>query len=171
MHPHIYCDGSVVSFVELQMGLEMYTVMVQCFGGEVTSPPCLQAVFVMDSFSWEGSSLMQGNLSCCNMRLAFQLHSLWSWQLLVLYAASLAPAASSFRAFFHCGIIDTPSFFPVNLFHSKCRALFPFWQFDKQASEEKHFATIGLLTVHIYWLQHILLVLLWNSTLLLIKPK
>lgn len=50
--------------------------------------------------SWEGSSLMQGNLSGCNMRLAFQRCSLWGWQLLVLYAAPLAPAAPSFKAFF-----------------------------------------------------------------------
>lgn len=33
------------------MGLEMYTVRVQCFGGGVTSPPCLQAVFVMERLS------------------------------------------------------------------------------------------------------------------------
>lgn len=74
--PLIYCYGYVAGFVRLQMGLEMYTVWVQCFSGGVTSPSCLQAVFAMECFPWEGSSLMQGNLPGCNMRLAFQQCSL-----------------------------------------------------------------------------------------------
>ena len=41
MRPLIYCHGSVAGFVRLQMGLETYTVRVQCFSGGVTSPPCL----------------------------------------------------------------------------------------------------------------------------------
>lgn len=76
MLPLIYCHASVVGIVRLQMGLEMYTVRVQCLTGGVTSPPCLQAVFVTECSAWEGSSLMQGNLSGCNMRLAFQQSSL-----------------------------------------------------------------------------------------------
>lgn len=63
--------------------------------------PLVSRLFLSwSAFPWEGSSLMQGNLSGCNMRLAFQQRSLWGWQLLVLYAAPLAPAAPSFKAFF-----------------------------------------------------------------------
>lgn len=62
-------------------------------------PPWLQALFVM-KLPQEGSSLMQGNLSGCNMRLPFQQCSLWSWQLLVLYAAPLVHAAHPFKAYF-----------------------------------------------------------------------
>lgn len=61
--------------------------------------PLVSRLFLSwSAFPWEGSSLMQGNLSGCNMRLAFQQCSLWGWQLLVLYAAPLA--APSFKAFF-----------------------------------------------------------------------
>lgn len=64
----------------------------------------------------EGSSLMQVNLSGCNMRLPFQRCSLWSWQLLVLYAAPLAHAALPFKAYFSevsNWYIFLPFFFPL----------------------------------------------------------
>lgn len=63
-------------------------------------PPDSRLFLSWSPLPQEGSSLMQGNLSGCNMRLPFQQCSLWSWQLLVLFAAPLAHAAFPFKAYF-----------------------------------------------------------------------
>lgn len=71
--------------------------------------PLVSRLFLSwSAFPWEGSSLMQGNLSGCNLRLAFQQCSLWGWQLLVLYAIPLAPDSSFIQSIFQWEIIDIP---------------------------------------------------------------